>query len=242
MGDRISKRTFGARSAAVAAVSLSIMPYAAIALPATAPSYPSVEHASFHQLVFADDDVAVLRNVYPPHTDSGYHLHPRELFYVVIDPARVGTQKVGQKELTPPMPLAGSFGYNILTTEPFVHRFFNDDTRTGQNIAIEIRRPAPLGVQLSVRPANYVQIFDNTRMRAWRLILASGGAAPAMTQTASGVRVVVRGGLLVTTSLGLPDQTLALQKGDFSIQHASVARALRNAGQETIELVELELK
>lgn len=63
-----------------------------------------------------------------------------------------------------------------------------------------------------------------------------------MTQAASGVRVVVRGGLLVTTSLGLPDQTFALQKGDFSIQHASVARALRNAGQETIELVELELK
>lgn len=223
----------------LAAVGLSL---AAAGPSAAAASYPPVEQATFHQLLFANDDVAVLKNVYPPHSDSGYHVHSRELFYVVITPARFGSQKLGQELKTPPMILAGGTGYNLMTAEPLIHRVVNDDERTCEIIAIELRSAASNGNALSVRPANYVQIFDNQRMRAWRLVLAPGQMAPAMSQGANGVRVVVRGGLLVTSRAGVEDQKLALQPGDTSLQLAGESRAVRNTGTTPMELVEIELK
>jgi quercetin dioxygenase-like cupin family protein len=90
--------------------------------------------------------------------------------------------------------------------------------------------------------SQYVPIVDNPRMRAWRLILEPGVSTPAISQAGKGVRIVVRGGLLTTTTPGAPDQTLALRPGDFAVQKAGLVRALRNAGTETIELVEMELK
>jgi hypothetical protein len=79
-------------------------------------------------------------------------------------------------------------------------------------------------------------------MRAWRLILEPGQSVPAITQGSTGVRVVVRGGLLTTTMPGVHEQTLALQPGNFAVQERGFTRALRNGGAETIEVVEMELK
>ena len=88
----------------------------------------------------------------------------------------------------------------------------------------------------------YVQILDNPRLRAWRLILEPGQSVPAIAQDGKGVRVVVRGGMLTTSMPGLQDQHLALQPGDFAIQPPGETRALANSGTETIELVEMVLK
>lgn len=204
--------------------------------------FVSVENATFHQLVFANDDVAVLNNLYPPHSDSGFHQHPRELFYVVVAAARASTQKIGRQLQTPKMAPDGSVGFNVMTTEPFVHRVVNGDTRPYHVVAIEIRRPVPLGEPISDRGQGYAQIFDNMRVRAWRTVLKPGEAVPALKQMANGVRVVVQGGMLVTIQPGMPDQTLAIKKGDFAFQTAGSTRALRNIGNTMIELVELELK
>ena len=221
------------------------LPAAVYTDPAPTGPFVSVENATYHQLVFANDDVAILNNLYPPGSDSGFHSHPLELFYVVINPAKASTQKAGQPIKTPPsMAPAGTVGFNILTSEPFVHRVVNGDTRPYHVIAIEIRRASPLGGPLSDRGDRsvYTQVFDNGRLRAWRLVLQPGQKAPAFTQLAIGVRVVVRGGLLVTSQPDLPDQTLALEKGNFAYQPAGTTRALRNSGKTVIEIVELELK
>ena len=52
-----------------------------------------VEDAPFHRLVFANADYAVLENIFPPRSDSGFHLHPRELFYVIVASAKASTQR-----------------------------------------------------------------------------------------------------------------------------------------------------
>jgi hypothetical protein len=62
---------------------------------ANAPA-PPVEHASFHQLIFANDDVAVLNNLCPPGGDSGLHAHYRDLFAVVIQSVPSSGQRAGQ--------------------------------------------------------------------------------------------------------------------------------------------------
>ena len=209
--------------------------------PATG-TYASVEHATFHQLAFANDDVAVLKNLYPPCGDSDYHVHPRELFFVLVTAAHMSTQRPGKPLSEPQHRPAGSVGYNLVAAEPFVHRVINNDDQPLAVVAVEIRRRAPSGVPLTARGDAYVQIFDNPRLRAWRVVLAPGQRVAALTQRANGVRVVVRGGLLRTGRPGIPEQTLALQNGGFAYQEAGETRALHNAGATTVEIVEFELK
>lgn len=203
-----------------------------------------VEHASFHQLVFADEDLAILNNHYPPKGDSGFHTHYRDLFAVVIQPSPSSGQGVGKPLTAAPMFPAGAVVYSAVGAEPRTHRVVNGDQGAYQIIVVELRRPKPLADAASSRDAapQYVQILDHPRMRAWRLILAPGQSAPSISQANKGVRVVVRGGLLTTITPGLPEQRLVLRPGDFAVQAAGATRALRNGGTETIELVEVELK
>lgn len=205
---------------------------------------PPVEQASFHQLMFANEDFAVLSNRYPPGGDSGFHTHYRDIFYVVIQSASSSGQRPGQPLTLAPPVAVGTAGYSAIGAEPRVHRIVNGDEGSSHFIVVELRRASPAGDAVSSREGapQYEQMVDNERMRAWRLILAPGQFVPSISQGGEGLRVVVRGGLLTTTTAGVPDQTLLVQAGDFAMQSSGSTRALRNSGTETIELVEIELK
>jgi quercetin dioxygenase-like cupin family protein len=207
-------------------------------------SFVPVEHASFHQLVFADEDIAILNNLYPPNGDSGFHTHYRDLFAIVIQPSQSSGQGLGKPLTAMPIYPAGATAYSAVGSEPRTHRVVNGDESAFQIIVIELRRSELLGEEISSRDAapQYVQILDNPRMRAWRLILEPGQSVASITQGGKGARAVVRGGLLTTITSGLQDQHLVLRPGDFAIQPAGATRALKNSGTETIELVEMELK
>ncbi|HEV7234443.1 MAG TPA: hypothetical protein VGN36_09360 [Sphingorhabdus sp.] len=204
--------------------------------------YPPVEQATFHQLVFANDDVAILINRYPPGGNSDFHLHPRDLFFVTVTPSLTSAQRLGQPLSPPRQQPAGIVGYNVMGSEPFIHRVINNGDAPALFVAIEIRRAAPMAGALTERGGGYVQILDNSRLRAWRVVLEPGQSLPALTQRANGVRVVVRGGLLRTSRPGIADQVLALESGNVAWQQAGETRALSNAGTTPIELVEMELK
>ncbi len=207
-------------------------------------TYNPVEKASFHQLLFADEDLDILNNLYPPKADSGFHAHHRDLFAVIIQASPSSIQNLGKPLAPGPLAPAGTALYGPVGPEPRVHRGVNDGAGPYQIIVVEVRRPKPSGTAVASREGAppYEQILDNPRMRAWRLVLVPGQSAPAITQVNKGVRIVVRGGLLATTSPGLQDQLLALRPGDVAVQPAGTTRALKNAGTGTIELVELELK
>lgn len=219
-------------------------PHCALADQPPAETFVPVEHASFHQLVFADEDIAILNNRYPPSGDSGFHAHYRDLFYVAIQAAPSSGQSLGKPLVASPTLSAGAAGYSAVGGEPRVHRVVNGDQGVLHLVVVEMRRSTPVGDTVSSRDAapQYAQIVDNPRLRAWRLILEPGQSVPAITPSNKGIRVVVRGGLLTTISPGLQDQHLALQPGDFAVQAVGVTRALENRGTETIELVEIELK
>lgn len=222
---------------------LAIHPFAFAEKPSVA-TYPPVEHASFHQAVFVDDDITILNNRYPPNGDSGFHTHYRDNFYVVIQHTQSSGQGVGLPlSATPGVPV-GAAGYSTVGAQPRTHRIVNGDKGVAQFIVIEMRRSTPFGTALSSREAapQYVQLVDNPRLRAWRLTLEPGQSVPAILQGNKGVQIVVRGGLLTTIRAGSPEQVLYLQPGDVSVQVPGASRALKNGGSESIELVELELK
>jgi len=206
--------------------------------------FPPVENASFHQPVFADEDFSVLNNLYPPGGDSGFHTHYLDMFYVVIQAGQASVQNLGKPATAGPRFAAGTAAFGSLGGEPRVHRVVNGNESTYQIIVVQLRRTEPRGNAVSSRETakGYTQITDNSRLRAWRLILEPGQSAASISQLGKGFRVVVRGGLLTTISPGLPNQILALKPGDHAVQSAGTSRALTNSGTETIELVEIELK
>ena len=208
-------------------------------------NFPPVERASFHQLVFADEDFSALNNLYPPGGDSGFHVHYRDMFYVVIQPGQgTSVQALGGALVEGKKVAMGSAEFGDLGGESRVHRVVNSDKSMAQFIVVELRRTKPASELVSSREASmgYTQIVDNSRLRAWRLVLEPGQSAASVSQVGKGIRIVVRGGMLSTISPGMPDQVLVLRPGDFSIQSPGFTRALTNTGTETIELVEMELK
>lgn len=220
-----------------------VQSYAFAEKPATT-TYPPVEHASFHHQVYVDEDISILNNRYPPNGDSGLHTHFLDHLYVAIQPAQMSGQSLGKPlAALPPIPM-GAAGYGAMGNEPRTHRIVNGDKGIAHFVVIELRRAKPLGTPVSSRERapQYIQIVDHPRLRAWRLIVEPGQSVPAITQGNKGVQVVVRGGQLATLRSGAPDQVLFLRAGDISVQSAGTTRALKNAGAETIELVEMELK
>jgi hypothetical protein len=102
--------------------------------------------------------------------------------------------------------------------------------------------PSPGRFTAGTRDDGYTQILDNERVRVWRLVLEPGQTAPAITQSAPGVRIVIDGGELVESVPGKPDRAKAPRSGEFFWQDAGATRAVRNVGTTRLELVELELK
>ena len=101
------------------------------------PSYPPVEQASFHQVVFADQDLVVLNNRYPPSGDSGFHAHDRDQLYVTIEHSASMGQAPGGPLKAGPSISAGAVGYGGTFGERRVHRVINGDQGPAQFIVIK---------------------------------------------------------------------------------------------------------
>lgn len=176
---------------------------------------------------------------------ASYHKHSLDMISVVVEWARTRNQVLGENPVeaqTPPP--AGTVNYNGYTKNPRTHQVTNVDSKPLHIVAFEIvyGEPGRFSPSSRVEVPDYKTVLDNERVRGWRLLLEPGQSVPAITQSAPGVRVVVKGGELIENEPGQPERGMSLKLGDFMWQDANVTRAVRNAGTSQIELVEFELK
>jgi hypothetical protein len=206
-----------------------------------APSVP-VEEASYHVPVFRNELVTVLNVFIPPHRESGYHRHSLDSVGVLIsDTARTGQVLGAEATVTAPRG-RGTANFTNYAREPLVHSVAITGDTPFHNIVVELEYSTPGRFTAGARGQGYTQILDNERVRIWRLVLEPGQTAPAITQSAPGVRVVIDGGELVESVPGKADRHKAPRSGEFFWQEAGQTRAVRNVGTTRIDLVELELK
>ena len=66
------------------------------------------------------------------------------------------------------------------------------------------------------------------RVRAWRLVLAPGRSAAAITQRAPGMRIVVDGGEISESVPGAAERGWGLRTGEFFWQDPGVTRATKD--------------
>ena len=206
-----------------------------------------VEKAPYHMPIFKND-LAMLLNVYlPPGAGKGasiYHTHSRDQLSVLVQATKMGGQDLGGQPREERVGTRGNANYTAFSKKPMTHRGENVGTTPFQNIVVALLYPEPGRFSPSSRAniAGYTQLLDNERVRAWRLVLAPGQTAAAITQSAPGLRVVVDGGDLVESLPGQPDRGMHMRLGDFFWQDAGTTRAVRNSGTTTLNLVEFELK
>jgi hypothetical protein len=206
-----------------------------------APTLP-VEETSYHVPAFSNELVTVLNVFIPPQRESGYHRHSLDSVGVLIsDTARTGQVLGAEPTVTARRP-NGSTNFTNYARQPVVHSVAITGDGPFHNIVVELLYPTPGRFTAGTRGQGYTQVLDNERVRIWRLALEPGQTAPAITQSAPGVRVVIEGGELVESVPEKADRRKAPRKGEFFWQDAGQTRAVRNVGTTRIELVELELK
>jgi hypothetical protein len=205
---------------------------------------PIVE-ASYHLPVFQNDYVNLLKIVVPPGKTTGYHIHTRDSVSVTIAPADMTNQPLGAPSAGPPQRgEAGRASFVAYTKEgPRTHKATNVGTTPFHTVTVIFNSAQPYRfTPLPRNVAGYTQLMDNERARGWRLVLEPGQSAPAITQAAPGIRIVVVGGELAESVSGRPDRAMSPNTGEFFWQDAGITRAVRNTGKTRLEFVELELK
>jgi quercetin dioxygenase-like cupin family protein len=205
------------------------------------PTIVPVKKAAFHQFTFEDENMSLENVTLPPGHSTGYHSHDQDLVFVVTAGAKITNQVLGKDPVEIDFKL-GDVRFAPYTKTPGVHRIMNlekDHAMRLLAVAIVYREPGRYTV--STRPAKYEVALDNDRVRAWRLKLNPGESAPAIQQTAPGVRIVVTGGMVAEKRAGKPDQPMVVKNHDF-IATAVEERGIENIGNDPVELVEIELK
>jgi hypothetical protein len=216
----------------------------AVARSAAAQTIVPVEQAPYHVPVFSNRYVIVLDVVIPPGRTSGFHRHELDTVGVQItDTPRTG-QLPGAAATVTALRQPGTVQFARYSREPNEHSLSITGDGVFHNVVVELLQPTPYGLAPGSRDgvAGYTVVLDNERVRVWRLVLAPGERAPPITQTAPGIRIVVRGGELVESIADRPDRGMAPNAGAFYWQDGGVTRALRNVGTTPLELVEIELK
>jgi hypothetical protein len=204
------------------------------------PAVP-VEKASYHWPVFSNEHVMVLRVIFPPGRGSNFHTHSLDQISVLVEPGANEHQELG-KAPTPPRPgTRGNVSFTEYSKKSFTHKSSNTATTPFHNVVIALLQPQPGNFAPAARDG-YTEVFNNARARAWRLTLEPGQSAPAISQKAPGIRVVIDGGEITELVPGEPDRAQALRLGDFYWQDAGVTRTVRNTGSTKIEIAEFELK
>lgn len=207
-----------------------------------APATVPVESTSYHVPVFSNDYVTVLNVFIPPQRESGFHRHSLDSVGVLIsDTARTG-QVLGAAATPTAQRGNGAANFTNYAREPVVHNVAITGDGPFHNIVVELLEANPHGFAVGARGEGYTQVLDNERVRAWRLVLAPGQTAAAITQTAPGLRVVIEGGELAELEPGKAERRKAPHRGEFYWQEPGMTRGVRNVGTTRLELIELEIK
>jgi quercetin dioxygenase-like cupin family protein len=204
------------------------------------PTIVPVTKAPFHLLTFQDENMSLVNVTVPPGRSTAYHSHDQDLFFVIIRGAKIKNQVLGQDPVDLDFKTGNVYFANYAKT-PGVHQIINVDQNTLWVLGLAIVHPEAGRFSPSARPAKYEVVMDNERVRAWRLTLSPGEAAPIAQQTAPGARFVVSGGNVTEKRPGKPDQPLVLKNGDFEALPAE-EHGLENTGSSPVEVVEVELK
>ena len=207
----------------------------------TADSPVEISGEPRHRPKFENEFVRVLDVTVPAGDATLWHVHRKDNVVVTLSGASLRLEKVG----APTVEVQWKTGDVNFGKATYVHRAINIGTTPFRNLTIELlKSPAESPQMSSLKETTARQpIFENERVRVYRVALEPGQSTPLHTHSLPGLAVSIFTSEIEVTTEGkaAPDR-LTLPAGDLRWRAGSVTHSIKNVGQTPFIGVDIELK
>lgn len=192
-----------------------------------------------HHLKFENQYVRVFDVVVPQGDATLYHVHSNDYVFVTIEGARLKAQLMGSD----PSDLNLAAGDVRFSKAPLTHRVANLGSTPFHNVTVEILSSPP---GTPANPASLVGVtghkilFENERVRVYRLVLEPGQSTGMHTHELSGLGVAVSAGEIEIESTDGERQSVKLQPGEFRWHTGQLTHSIKNVSSTRFEAVDIE--
>jgi len=208
----------------------------------TAKSPVELKGEPHHRLKFENRYVRVWDALIPAGDATSWHIHRNDNVVLTLGDASVRVEAVG----SPPIetqPKLGDVGFRRAT---YVHRTMSIGTNAFHNMAIEIlslprapRNEAAITVVNSSRKP----VFENDKVRVFRLSLAPGESTGMHSHPFPGLAVMITAGEIVIETPGIDKPGRAtVSVGDVMWREDPTTHSIRNKGNTRFEAIDIEIK
>lgn len=226
-------------SAAVAAYVM--MPCPAFAQTADSPLPVTAELN--HRIRFDDGFVRMYEVELPKGKSTAFHEHRADNFQVFFSATTVVVEpKDGQ--LRSSQVKAGQVAFSSTEKGPYTHRVESGGDVPFHVIAMELlgKGPEATGGAATKRPEPpFVVAQENTRGRAYKLVLAPGETSPTFTRPAHTAIFAITGGRTREVAEGKAPRLWDFDPANFRWTEVTERVAVKNESANPVELVEIEV-
>jgi quercetin dioxygenase-like cupin family protein len=193
-----------------------------------------------HHPKFENEFVRVLDVTVPAGDATLWHVHRNDNVVVTLGGASLRLEKVG----APTAEVQWKFGDVNFGKATYIHRAINIGTTPFHNLTIELLKSPPQRNMISsLGPISRTPVFENDRVRAFRVSLAPGESTNMHSHLLPGLAIVMTAGDIEVTTPGKEKpERMKLPAGDLRWRADPVAHSIKNVGQTRFEAVDIELK
>lgn len=207
---------------------------------ATAPRVVPVGEEPRHHVRFENKYVRVIEAIFPAGDTTLFHTHSRDNVPIAIEPATLRTTLLGSSASTDSTVERGRTTWAAAT---YTHEIKNLGQGKVHYIDAEIIAPSGMQSEPTLNGVpGHTLIFENEKVRAYRVILQPGQSTGLHKHGLSFLNVSVSGGELVVEAAGKKGSKQKLRPGEFAWSDAPVTHSVKNSGPQAYEMVDLELK
>ncbi len=200
-----------------------------------------IEQEPRHKLVLNTPLLRAFDAVLQPGDTTLYHQHERDSVYVSIVGSDTQSQEPGKATETRAPNEPGKVWFRDNAKTPLVHKVSNIGKTAYRVIDIEAMAGASEREPLAPLPQAYQPVLENDRVRVSRLVLAPGGQTELRPMPRPRLLVVVRASRMLID--WKPNHTLFdPDPGDLHFMDRPGEQKISNNGDQTLELVQVELK
>lgn len=196
-----------------------------------------VSKEPMHHNVFENAFVRLLDVHVSPGDTSLFHKHETPSVFIVLSPARTGSEVLIEEEKATALSRDASISFEGFYKTPRVHRVWNSDTTVFHVMDIEMVNKSPNEKVKPLMQEGFSLLLDEKSVRTYRYTWQPG---PATTLTAPAPLLII--GLTdATESITVNDKAF-VKKGDFTYVGPGTAVTFTGKAKQQYSFAVLEIK
>jgi len=190
-----------------------------------------------HHPKFENEFVRLWDVTVPAGDATLWHAHRNDNVVVSFGDVKLRIETLGRDPVESPW----KFGEVRFSKATYIHRAMNVGTSAFHNFTIELLK-APGGATLTKVPGRE-PVFENERVRVFRVTLEPGQSGPMHTHTVPILAIALTPGELEVTTKGKDNpERVSRPEGNVLWRSEAVTHSIKNVGKTRYEGVDIEFK